>query len=253
MILTLTRSRPKSTADVGHPTILSWTSLTRCSSEYAQPTGKRISSTPISCLVHMFHLQGEEQQPGDNRELGKLQEPLRGMERRAVDWSSRRHPLRSAGPETLQTVRVCIFFLTICLFYAQCSHFFSGSWVSSPTLVNMCQTYSSSLSSSSLAPSSHVPSSRASSTHPFSPPRQVSSNFEHIVKVSYSQVRSIIADYAVVLTLVIFVTFDHAFNLATPKLTVPTELKVQESSSFHSSSCTFCSQLGQTCATGGYP
>merc|ERR1712013_260257 len=37
-----------------------------------------------------------------------------------------------------------------------------------------------------------------------------------------TKIRSIIADYAVVLTLILFVTFDHAFNLATPKLTVPT-------------------------------
>ena len=44
------------------------------------------------------------------------------------------------------------------------------------------------------------------------------------------QIRSIIADYAVVLTLILFVTFDHAFNLATPKLTVPTELKVEHNS-----------------------
>merc|ERR1712133_137705 len=49
------------------------------------------------------------------------------------------------------------------------------SWVSCLTLVNMCRTYSSSLSSSSLEPSSHVPSSRASSTHPFSQPRFVAS------------------------------------------------------------------------------
>ena len=62
--------------------------------------------------------------------------------------------------------------------------------------------------------------------HTLFPHQGKSVTFEHIVKVS-SQVRSIIADYAVVLTLVIFVTFDHAFNLATPKLTVPTELKVQ--------------------------
>ena len=76
--------------------------------------------------------------------------------------------------------------------------------------------------------------------------------FEHIVKVS-TQVRSIIADYAVVLTLVIFVTFDHAFNLATPKLTVPTELKVQTLPSVPFLMQPFSSQLGQTCATGGYP
>ena len=59
--------------------------------------------------------------------------------------------------------------------------------------------------------------------------------FECYVK-EFDQVRSIIADYAVVLTLVIFVTFDHAFNLATPKLTVPTELKVEGLSSCHQSS-----------------
>ena len=94
----------------------------------------------------------------------------------------------------------------------------------------MYQTYSSSLSSSSLEPSSLVPSSRASSTHPFSQPRQDSVLSVHCETI-YFQVRSIIADYAVVLTLIIFVTFDHTFNLATPKLTVPTELKVQQLSS----------------------
>ena len=34
-----------------------------------------------------------------------------------------------------------------------------------------------------------------------------------------------ISDYAVILTIIIFVGFDHIFNLATPKLVVPTELK----------------------------
>merc|ERR1719431_1988508 len=40
-----------------------------------------------------------------------------------------------------------------------------------------------------------------------------------------SKVRSMISDYAVILTIIIFVGFDHIFNLATPKLVVPTELK----------------------------
>ena len=63
--------------------------------------------------------------------------------------------------------------------------------------------------------------------HTLLPNQGKSITFEDIVNSVSTQVRSIIADYAVVLTLVIFVTFDHAFNLATPKLTVPTELKVQ--------------------------
>ena len=58
-------------------------------------------------------------------------------------------------------------------------HLFLGSWVSCPTHVNMCRTYSSSLSSSSLEPSSHVPSSRASSSRPFSQPRQVNHLWAH--------------------------------------------------------------------------
>ena len=65
--------------------------------------------------------------------------------------------------------------------------------------------------------------------HSLFPNQGKSITVQHIVKV-FTQVRSIIADYAVVLTLVIFVTFDHAFNLATPKLTVPTELKVEHNS-----------------------
>ena len=40
------------------------------------------------------------------------------MERRTVDWSSWRHPLRSAWPQTLQTVRAWLFFLNfICPFW----------------------------------------------------------------------------------------------------------------------------------------
>ena len=93
--------------------------------------------------------------------------------------------------------------------------------------------------------------------HTLLPNQGKSITFEDIVNSVSTQVRSIIADYAVILTLVIFVTFDHAFNLATPKLTVPTELKVQTLSSVSSSMknlhATFSSQLGQTCATGGFP
>ena len=88
--------------------------------------------------------------------------------------------------------------------------------------------------------------------HTLFPNQGKSITFEHIANVS-TQVRSIIADYAVVLTLVIFVTFDHAFNLATPKLTVPTELKVQTLTSVSFSMQPFSSRLGQTCATGGFP
>ena len=38
--------------------------------------------------------------------------------------------------------------------------------------------------------------------------------------------RSLIADYAVILTIVVFVGFDHYYGLATPKLIVPTVFKV---------------------------
>ena len=40
------------------------------------------------------------------------------------------------------------------------------------------------------------------------------------------QVRGIIADYAVILSILMFVAVDHHFNLETPKLIVPTEFKV---------------------------
>merc|ERR1719234_176343 len=95
------------------------------------------------------------------------------------------------------------------------------SWVSSPTLANMCPTYSSSLSSSSLAPSSLVPSSRASSTHPFSPPRFEASSLTMLWSLPLS-------------------SLSHSTTPSTlqrPSLLSPQNL----------------SQLGQTCATGGYP
>ena len=38
--------------------------------------------------------------------------------------------------------------------------------------------------------------------------------------------RALIADYAVILTIVTFVAFDHYYGLATPKLIVPTIFKV---------------------------
>ena len=40
------------------------------------------------------------------------------------------------------------------------------------------------------------------------------------------QVRALIADYAVILTIITFVAFDHYYGLATPKLIVPTIFKV---------------------------
>ena len=40
------------------------------------------------------------------------------------------------------------------------------------------------------------------------------------------QIRSLIADYAVILTIVVFVAVDHYYGLATPKLIVPTVFKV---------------------------
>jgi HCO3- transporter family len=39
-------------------------------------------------------------------------------------------------------------------------------------------------------------------------------------------VRALLADYAVVLTITIFVLIDNYYGLATPKLIVPTEFKV---------------------------
>ena len=38
--------------------------------------------------------------------------------------------------------------------------------------------------------------------------------------------RALIADYAVILTIITFVAFDHYYGLATPKLIVPTIFKV---------------------------
>ena len=40
------------------------------------------------------------------------------------------------------------------------------------------------------------------------------------------QIRSLIADYAVILTIIVFVAVDNYYGLATPKLIVPTEFKV---------------------------
>jgi hypothetical protein len=40
-------------------------------------------------------------------------------------------------------------------------------------------------------------------------------------------VRSLLADYAVVLTIILFVLLDSYYALATPKLIVPTEFKVE--------------------------
>ena len=44
------------------------------------------------------------------------------------------------------------------------------------------------------------------------------------------QVRALIADYAVILTIITFVAFDHYYGLATPKLIVPTIFKVGDGS-----------------------
>jgi len=40
-----------------------------------------------------------------------------------------------------------------------------------------------------------------------------------------SKIRSMVTDYAVILTIIFFVMFDHTFNLDTPKLIVPVEFK----------------------------
>ena len=40
------------------------------------------------------------------------------------------------------------------------------------------------------------------------------------------QVRALVTDYCVIITIVIFVLIDSYFSLSTPKLTVPTEFKV---------------------------
>ena len=40
------------------------------------------------------------------------------------------------------------------------------------------------------------------------------------------QIRSLITDYAVILTIVVFVLIDNYYGLATPKLVVPTVFKV---------------------------
>ena len=42
------------------------------------------------------------------------------------------------------------------------------------------------------------------------------------------QVRSMVSDYAVILTIIIFVLVDQYYALETPKLIVPTVFKVQE-------------------------
>ena len=41
------------------------------------------------------------------------------------------------------------------------------------------------------------------------------------------QVRALVTDYCVIITIVIFVLIDNYFGLSTPKLTVPTEFKVR--------------------------
>ena len=50
-----------------------------------------------------------------------------------------------------------------------------------------------------------------------------------IISLIY-QVRSMISDYSVIITIIIFVLVDISFNLATPKLIVPTVFKVNFSS-----------------------
>ena len=42
-----------------------------------------------------------------------------------------------------------------------------------------------------------------------------------------AKIRSLVTDYAVIITIVIFVLIDNYFGLSTPKLTVPTVFKVE--------------------------
>jgi hypothetical protein len=49
----------------------------------------------------------------------------------------------------------------------------------------------------------------------------------------YCQVRTLICDYAVILSIMVFVAIDFYYQLDTPKLIVPTEFKVRSTSKYY--------------------
>lgn len=61
--------------------------------------------------------------------------------------------------------------------------------------------------------------------------------FKLIIIFYIFQVRSLVSDYAVILTILIFVGVDSWFDLATPKLIVPTVFKVERTRMLQLSYC----------------
>ena len=61
---------------------------------------------------------------------------------------------------------------------------------------------------------------------PFFPTRVTSEKIFRLYVNSNFQIRSLITDYAVILTIIVFVLIDSHYGLATPKLIVPTVFKV---------------------------